>query len=60
MTSEEPTFVQGIVDDDSLTSYDMLYQPNAKMKYVGHRNSRYHILANLRKIMSLQTSFIEI
>ena len=31
---------QGNEDEDDSISFDMLYQPNAKMKYVGHRNSR--------------------
>ncbi len=31
-------------DDEDAPFYDMLYQPGAKMKFSGHRNTRYYLL----------------
>lgn len=49
LTSDEQSFGDGIADEDDMElSYpDMLYQPSAKMKYHGHRNSRYGLLNSL-------------
>lgn len=41
MTSDEHSYIDGVADEEEeVTIDDMIYQPNAKMKYSGHRNSR--------------------